>query len=375
MVKKVFLTRTLHEFALKELKKRYQIEVHSGKIPIPQAKLRSKIKEIDGLICFPYDIINKEIMKSAKNLKVISTYSVGFDHIDTEYAKKRKIRVGYTPEVLTDATADLAFSLLLDISRRVSEGDRIVRDGKWRKIYGAFDYVGVDLQGKTIGILGLGRIGGTLARRANAFDMKIIYNSRKQVSKTREKTLKAEHVSFEKLIAQSDFISVHVPHTKETDNLFNMRIFKKMKRSSFLINTSRGKVVNEKHLAVALKKKIISGAGLDVFEIEPIKKNHPLVKLQNVVLVPHIGSSTKETRIKMAKITVKNLSLGINGKKPIYSVGYWLSRVGYDPIKCAVFISKLQPRDRLKKFKHTNEELELAKLQSEKEKKEKESEE
>jgi glyoxylate reductase len=322
MKKKVFLTRTLHEFALKELKKRYQIEVHSGKIPIPQTKLRTKIKEIDGLICFPYDIINKVTMDLAKNLKVISTYSVGFDHIDTEYAKKKKIRVGYTPEVLTDATADLTFSLLLDIFRRVSEGDRIIRNGKWRVIYGAHDYVGLDLQGKTLGILGLGRIGKTLAKRAKAFDMKIAYHNRKQISKAKEKTLGVKYVSFEKLITQSDIISIHVPHTKETDQIFNMKTFRKMKKSSFLINTSRGKIVNEKDLLIALKKKIIAGAGLDVFEAEPINKKHPLVKLQNIVLTPHIGSSTKETRIKMAEITVKNLNLGMNGKKPIYSVGY-----------------------------------------------------
>ena len=322
MEKKVFLTRTLHDFALKELKKRYQVEVHSGKIPIPQIKLRSKIKEVDGLICFPYDKINKETIESAKNLKVISTYSVGFDHIDTEYAKKKKIRVGYTPEVLTDATANLAFALLLDISRRVSEGDKIIRDGKWKEIYGAFDYVGVDLQGKTIGILGLGRIGETLAKRVKAFDMKITYHNRKHISKIREKELNVKYVSFEKLVSQSDFISIHVPHTKETNHLFNMKIFKKMKKSAFLINTSRGKVVNEKDLVVALKKKLILGAGLDVFETEPIKKSHPLVKLQNVVLAPHIGSSTKETRVKMAEITIKNLNLGMNGKKPIYSVGY-----------------------------------------------------
>jgi len=322
MKKKVFLTRTLHDFALNQLKKRYQIEIHSGEIPIPQSKLRSKIKDIDGLICFPYDIIDKETIDLAKKLKVISTFSVGFDHIDTKYAKKKKIRVGYTPEVLTDATADLAFSLLLDISRRISEGDRIIRNGEWKKIYGAFDYVGMDLQNKTIGILGLGRIGGTLAKRAKAFDMKIIYHNRKRVSKTREKSLNAKYVSFEKLITQSDFISIHVPHTKETDQLFNMNIFRKMKKTSFLINTSRGKVVNEKELVTALKKKIISGAGLDVFETEPIKKNNPLIKLQNVILAPHIGSSTKETRIKMAEITIKNLNLGMNGKKPIYSVGY-----------------------------------------------------
>ena len=322
MKKKVFLTRILHDFALKELKKRYQIEIHSGKIPIPQAKLRSKIKEIDGLICFPYDKINKTTIDLAKNLKVISTYSVGFDHIDTQYAKKKKIRIGYTPEVLTDATADLTFSLLLDILRRVSEGDKIIRDGKWKIIYGAYDYVGLDLQGKTIGILGLGRIGGILAKRAKAFDMNIIYHNRKHVSKTKEKKLGVKYVSFEKLITQSDIISIHVPHTKETDQMFNMKIFRKMKKSAFLINTSRGKIVNEKDLVIALKKKIIAGAGLDVFETEPISKNHALVKLQNVVLSPHIGSSTKETRAKMAEITVKNLNLGMNGKKPIYSVGY-----------------------------------------------------
>ncbi len=322
MKKKVFLTRRLHDFALKELKKRYQIEIHSGKIPIPQTKLRSKIKEMDGLICFPYDKINKEIMDLAKNLKVISTYSVGFDHIDTKHAKKKKIRVGFTPEVLTDATADLAFALLLDILRRVSEGDKIIRDGKWKVIYGAYDYVGLDLQGKTLGILGLGRIGRTLAKRAKAFDMKLIYHNRKRVSKTREKTLGIKYFSFEKLITQSDIISIHVPHTKETDHMFDMKIFKKMKKSAFLINTSRGKIVNEKDLVTALKKKMIAGAGLDVYETEPISKKHPLVKLHNVVLAPHIGSSTKETRAKMAEITVKNLNLGMNGKKPIYSVGY-----------------------------------------------------
>lgn len=322
MKNKVFLTRTLHDFALKALKKRYQVEIHSGKIPISQTKLRSKIKEADGLICFPYDKINKETIDLAKKLKVISTYSVGFDHIDVNYAKKKKIRVGYTPEVLTDATADLAFTLLLDVLRRVSEGDRIIREGKWRVIYGAYDYVGIDLQGKTLGILGLGRIGKALAKRAKAFDMNIIYHNRNRISKYEEKTLNVKFVSFEKLVVHSDVISIHVPYTIETEGLFNMKIFRKMKNSAFLINTARGKIVNEKELAVALKKNIIAGAGIDVFEEEPISGKNPLIKLQNVVLVPHIGSSTKETRAKMAEITVKNLNLGMNGKKPIYSVGY-----------------------------------------------------
>ena len=322
MKKKVFLTRRLHDFALKELKKKYQIEIHSGKIPIPQSKLRSKIKDIDGLICFPYDKINKQTIDLAENLRVISTYSVGFDHIDTQYAKERKIRVGYTPEVLTDATADLAFSLMIDILRRVSEGDRIIRDGKWKVIYGAYDYVGMDLQGKTLGILGLGRIGKTLAKRAKAFDMKLIYHNRHRLSQSKEKSLGVKYTSFEKLISQSDVISIHVPHNPQTNQLFNAKVFKKMKKSAYLINTARGKVVNEKDLIVALKKKEIAGAGLDVFEEEPIDKKNQLTKLQNVVLAPHIGSSTKETREKMAEITVKNLHLGINGKKPIYSVGY-----------------------------------------------------
>ena len=320
--RRVFLTRTLHDFALKELREKYQIEVHSGKIPIPKNILKNKIKTIDGLICFPYDKIDKKMIDSATNLKVISTYSVGFDHIDINHAIKKKIRVGYTPEVLTDATADLAFTLILDVMRRVSEGDKIIRSGKWRQIYGAYDYVGIDLQGKTLGILGLGRIGSTLAKRVKAFDMKIIYHNRKRVSKSREKALGIKYVSQDKLITQSDVISIHVPHTEQTNELFDAKVFKKMKNTAFLINTARGKIIKEKDLVSALKRKTIAGAGLDVFESEPIGKNHPLTKIPNVVLAPHIGSSTKETREQMARITVKNLNLGINGKKPIYSVGF-----------------------------------------------------
>ena len=322
MKEKIFLTRKLHDFALNDLKKKFQVEIHTGKIPIPQSILKSKIKLVDGLICFPYDQITKEIIQSAKNLKVISTFSVGYDHIDTKFAKEKKIRVGYTPEVLTDATADMAFALLIDSLRRISEGDRIIRKEKWGQIYGAYDYVGLDLQGKILGIVGLGRIGKTLAKRAKAFDMKIIYHNRKQISKTEEKKLGVKYTTFKKLITQSDIISIHVPHTKETNQMFNMKIFKKMKKTAFLINTSRGKVVNEKDLAIALKQKIIGGAGLDVFETEPISKNHLFLKLENIVLAPHVGSSTKETRIKMAEITTKNLILGIKGKTPIYSIGY-----------------------------------------------------
>ena len=322
MKKKVFLTRTLQSFAIKELKKNFQVEIHTGKIPIPKKTLQNKIKEIDGLICFPYDKIDKQIIDLAEKLKVISTFSVGFDHIDTEFAKEKKIRIGFTPEVLNDATADLAFALILDVLRRVSEGDRLIRTGKWKKVFGADDFVGLDLKGKTLGIIGLGRIGLILAKRAKAFDMNIVYYNRNRIDKDKEKKLQVKFVSFENLISKSDIISLHVPHTNETNKMIDMKILKKMKQSALLINTSRGKVVNQADLVTALRKKIISGAGLDVFETEPISSKSPLTKLENVVLAPHIGSSTRETRDKMAKITVENLMRGINGKKPIYSVGY-----------------------------------------------------
>ena len=317
---KVLLTRKLHDFALKELRKNYSIEVHSGKIPMPKKKLIEKIKDKDGLICFPYDTIDKDVIESAKKLRAISTFSVGYDQIDVKYAKKKKIRIGYTPEVLTKATADLTFSLILDLLRRVTEGDRIIRKGDWRQIYGAHDYVGVDLAGKTLGILGLGRIGQEVAKRAAEFGMNVIYHNRKRTSRKIESSTHSKFESINGLLKKSDVISVHVPYTKQTHQLVNMKFFKKMKKSSFLVNTARGKIIKEKDLVLALKKKIISGAALDVFDFEPIGKNHPLTKIQNVVLAPHIGSSTVETRKKMAELTVKNLKLALAGKKPIYSV-------------------------------------------------------
>jgi glyoxylate reductase len=317
---KVLLTRELHDFALKELRRHYSIQVHSGKIPMPKKKIIEKIRDKDGLICFPYDIIDKQVIDSAKKLKAISTYSVGFDHIDISYAKKKKIKIGYTPEVLTDATADLTISLILDLLRRVTEGDKIIRKGNWRQIYGAYDYVGVDLAGKTLGILGLGRIGQSVVKRAHPFGMKIIYHNRHRLTSSQEKKLHVKSVTLNELFTKSDVLSIHVPYTKETHQFVDMKLIKKMKCTSFVINTARGKIIKEKDLASALKQKIISGAALDVFEKEPIPKTHPLTKMSNVVLTPHIGSSSKETRKKMAEITVKNLKLCLDGKKAIYSV-------------------------------------------------------
>ena len=316
----VLVTRRLHRSALDELEKKCNVLLHRGKIPIPKKELINKIRNIDGLICHPYDTINKEIIKDAKNLKVISTFSVGFDHININFAKSQGIKIGYTPEVLTNATAELTIGLILDVLRRISEGDRIIRNKKWNQIFGAYDYTGTEVSGKTIGIVGMGRIGREVAKKANGLGMNVIYHNRRPVSKSIEKILKTKYVSENTLYKKSDVISLHLPYNKDTHHLMNLKIFKKMKKTSFLINTSRGKIVNEKQLITALKKKEIQGAGIDVYEKEPIKKNSPLLKLENIVLAPHVGSSTKETRQKMSNITVKNLLLALEGKKLLYSV-------------------------------------------------------
>jgi glyoxylate reductase len=317
---KVLLTRRLHDFAITELQKKYRLEIHSGKIPMPKNLLQHKISDAAGLVCFPYDKIDKKVLDAAKNLRVISTYSVGYDHIDLLAASEHKITVGYTPDVLTDATADLTVALMLDVMRRVTEGDRLIRAGKWHVIFGAHDYVGADLRGKTLGILGMGRIGRAVAKRVKPFGMNIIYHSRTPLPKSAEKKTGAKYVSMSRLVAESDVLSIHIPYSRQTYHIINKNTFKKMKKSAFLINTARGKIVDECALITALRTKQIAGAALDVFEFEPIGKNNKLTKLQNVVLAPHIGSSTEETRRKMAQIVVDNLVRGLAGKKMIYSV-------------------------------------------------------
>ena len=317
---KVLLTRRLHDFALDKLRKKYEITVHSGKIPMPKNRLLDLIKDKDGLICFPYDSIDKQIINSAKKLKIISTYSVGFDHIDIKYAKKKKIKIGYTPDVLTNATAELTISLMLDLLRRITEGDRLIRKNNWTEIFGAYDYVGRDVSGKTIGILGMGRIGKSVAMKALGLGMNVIYHNRKPMSKKMEISLKSKYVSLNNLFKKSDVLTIHIPYSKETHHLVDSSLLSKMKKTSFLINTSRGKIVNENDLITYLQQNKIQGAGLDVFEKEPINKKNKLTKLENAVLAPHIGSSTDETRYEMTEIAVKNLILGLNDKKLVYSV-------------------------------------------------------
>jgi len=320
MTLKVLLTRKLHDFAIKELKKRYQVEIHHGKIPMPKKMLISKIKNADGLICFPYDNIDLQVIDAAKKLKAISTFSVGYDQIDVKSAAKRGIILSYTPEVLTRATADLTMALMLALLRRILEGDRTIRNNDWNVIFGAYDFLGTDPYGKTLGIFGMGRIGKAVAERSRAFGMNILYHNRSKLSGKLERALKAKYVSLIDLFKKSDIVTIHAPYTKETNGIVDLKLLKKMKKTAFLINTARGRIVKEKDLIYALRKKIIAGAALDVYQNEPIGKDHPFAKMENVVLTPHIGSSTEETRRKMAEITVQNLILSLQGKNPIYSV-------------------------------------------------------
>ena len=317
---KILLTRKIHDFAIKELKKKYDVEVHTGDIPMPKRLLISRIKDKDGLICYPYDSIDADVINAGNKLRAISTYSVGYDHIDVKTASSKGIVIGYTPEVLTRATADMTMALMLALFRRIPEGDKLVRDDKWRTIFGPYEFLGTDLYKKTLGIFGMGRIGKAVVKRAAGFEMNIIYHNRTRLSRNEEKSLGVRYVSLDNLFRISDVVSIHSPHTPQTHEIINLKLLNKMKRTAFLINTARGKIINEKDLAIALKRKIIAGAGLDVFQKEPINSKHPLAKMNNVVLMPHSGSATVETRRKMAEIAVKNLQLSLSGRKPIYQV-------------------------------------------------------
>ncbi|CUR51129.1 Glyoxylate reductase [Nitrosotalea devaniterrae] len=317
---KVLLTRKLHDFAVKELKRKYDVEVHTGKIPMPKKLLISKIKDKDGLICYPYDSIDSDVINAGTKLKAISTYSVGYDHVDIKTASKRGIVVGYTPEVLTRATADLTMALMLSLFRRIPEGNKLVRSDKWKTIFGPYEFLGTDLYQKTLGIFGMGRIGKAVAKRAIGFEMKVVYHNRTKLSKKEEENLRVRYVPLDDLFRTSDVVSIHSPHTSQTNEIVNLKLIKKMKKTSFLVNTSRGKIINEKDLVIALKRKIIAGAALDVFQKEPISGNNPIAKLDNVILMPHSGSATVETRKDMAEIAVKNLVLALAGKKPVYQV-------------------------------------------------------
>jgi glyoxylate reductase len=274
-----------------------------------------KAKNVDALVPLLSDKIDSEVFGAAPKLKIVAQLAVGFDNIDLQEATRRGIYVTNTPEVLTDTTADFAWALLMAVARRVAEADRYVRTGQWKVGWHPSMMQGRDVYGATIGIVGAGRIGYAVAKRATGFGMKILFYDvvpRPEI----EKDFAAKKVDLDTLFRESDFVSIHVPLMKETHHLVNAERLKLMKKTAYLINNSRGPVVDEKALYEALKGGRIAGAALDVFEQEPTPMDNPLLKFDNVVVAPHISSASYETRSRMAEMVAENLVAFFEGKKP-----------------------------------------------------------
>jgi len=290
--------------------------MHDSDRPLSKSDLIHSMKEAGGLICLLNDKIDKEVIESSPALKVISNLGVGYNNIDVEAATKHGIVVTNTPGVLTETTADLAFALMISVARRITEADKSVRQGRfdeWRLIQ---HHSGTDLYGKTLGIIGMGRIGMAVARRGNrGFAMNILYYSN-HPSRQADEELGAHQVSLDELLAKSDFVSIHVPLNDSTRHMLGAAEFARMKKEAYLINTSRGPVIDEEALATALLSGTINGAGLDVYEHEPAI-NPGLLKIeQNLVLTPHIGSATLATRTNMAHMAVNNMITALKGQRP-----------------------------------------------------------
>ncbi len=308
----VFVTRIIPDRGLAMLRERCDVRVWEDELPTPADVLRREVAGVDGLVCLLSDRIDAALIEAAPNLKVISQYAVGFDNIDVKAATARRIPVGNTPGVLTETTADLAFALLMAAARRLPEGERYVHAGKW-KTWGPMLLMGQDIHGATLGILGLGRIGQAMARRARGFNMRVIYAHSRDVPEAA--SLGAERVSLDELLARSDFISLHTPLTPATHHLIDAAAFGKMKPTAILINTARGGVVDPDALYQALAGGRIAGAALDVTEPEPLPADHPLLTLDNCLVVPHVGSSSTATRGQMAVMTAENLLAGLRGER------------------------------------------------------------
>ncbi|AJC73675.1 MAG: D-isomer specific 2-hydroxyacid dehydrogenase NAD-binding protein [Thermotoga sp. 50_1627] len=312
---KVFVTRKILEEGLNMLKERYDVEVSDYDGVIPREMLLEKVKGVDALVSLLTDNIDAEVMDAAgPNLKIIANYAVGYNNIDVEEATKRGIMVTNTPGVLTETTADFAWTLLMAIARRVVEADRFVREGKFRG-WEPMLLIGTDVHGATLGIVGFGRIGQAMARRALGFNMRVLYYDNARVDEQIEKELKATFVDLPTLLKESDFVTLHVPLTKETHHLIGEKELKMMKKDAYLINTARGPVVDEKALVKALKEGWIKGAALDVFENEP-EVEPELLKLDNVVLAPHIASASYATRSKMSVMVAENVIKALSGEVP-----------------------------------------------------------
>ncbi len=314
--KKIYLTRELPQEAMEILKSNYEVEVWQGEMPPPKNLLIEKVKEVDGVICVLTEKFDREVINAAgPRLRGICQVAVGFDNIDISAATKKGIYVTNTPGVLTETTADFAFALLMATARRVAEADKYVKSGQWKVPWGLMMLLGQDIYGKIIGVIGMGRIGSAVARRAKGFNMKILYYDIYR-NEQMEKELGAEYVSLEKLLKESDFVTIHVPLISETYHLVNEERLRLMKKTACLINTSRGLVVDEKALYKALKEGWIWAAGLDVWEKEPVELTNPLLNLDNVTAAPHIASGSIATRTKMSVMAAENMIAIQEGRIP-----------------------------------------------------------
>jgi len=318
-VAKIVVTGKIPEIALEKLKKSHEVISWGEETPISRDEMLKRVPGANVIVSLLTEKIDEEVLTSAGNdLKAVCNVAVGYNNIDVAACKNRNVLVTNTPGVLTDATADIAMALILMTTRRLSEGERVIRKQEpWA--WGMFYMLGSSIQNQTLGILGMGQIGIATALRAKSFGMKIIYTRRNRLDEKIEKELSAQYVSLDELLQQSDIVSLHCPYSTETHHLISDAQLSKMKKTSYLINTARGPIVNEEALANALINKTIAGAGLDVYENEP-KVNEKLLKLDNVVLLPHLGSATVETRTAMATTAANNALEILSGNKPLNPV-------------------------------------------------------
>jgi glyoxylate reductase len=310
----VLVTRKLPSSVLAKLHAIGSVDLYSGDAAIAPAELRARLVGADALVCLLTDRIDQAAIDAAPNLKIIANVAVGYDNIDAPYARSKGIVVTNTPDVLTESVADFTWALILAITRRLSEGERVVRRGEW-KGWGLGFMLGSELSGKQLGLIGLGRIGRAVAARAAAFGMRVVYTSRTP----QPPAASHQPLALDQLLNTSDVVSLHVPLTPETRHLIDKKALTRMKRSAYLINTARGPIVDEAALAWALREHLLAGAALDVYENEPAI--HPdLLALENVLLVPHLGSATTETRTAMADLAVENVLAVLGGRPAITPV-------------------------------------------------------
>lgn len=317
-MKKIVITRRINPAMVDKLKKDFEVVVwDEDDTPMPRQKFLEETKDAHGVMTMLSDKVDEEMLGGAQNLKVVANLAVGYDNIDLEAAKSHGVIITNTPDVLTETTAELAFTLMLTSARRVLEANRELMAGEWSG-WSPYHMAGTDVFGKTVGIFGMGSIGAAFARRLSGFRTKIIYHNRSRSEAADE--LGAELVSFEELMAESDFILCAAPLTEETKHRFDKEAFDKMKRSAFFINIGRGAHVVEEDLAQAVRNGDIKGAALDVFENEPISDAHPFTDIPNMTLLPHIGSASVDTRNNMMNLCVNNIMEVLNGGKPITPV-------------------------------------------------------